>query len=266
MKRSSVIFLFLFLGVVILPFSFSRAKEPVLNIENILEEFVNDYEKNDKLPGEPIVFGIQINGEKKNEWTVSIDANLQDKVVLKKGLPTQPTFYLVTDAGTLRKIFNSELNALTAAGRARMSDKTPLDFKFMEGYQASVDFIYEVMLPLGFHFFTRGKPEIVPFGEEYSRLVHGGHAVVFYYQKGLRTGWYKIKKGMVINKDLKDAVNPFPTLFIFIKGEGSGRLGEKTISLHEGMTIYVPAGMIHQFRTESEKGLEFIIIMFGKGA
>ena len=71
---------------------------------------------------------------------------------------------------------------------------------------------------------------------------------------------------MFINKDLKDAVNPFPTLFIFIKGEGKGRLGEKTISLNEGMSIFVPEGMIHQFWTESEKGLEFIIIMFGKGA
>jgi len=147
-----------------------------------------------------------------------------------------------------------------------MSDKTPLDFGFMEGYQPPADFIPEVMLPLGFHFFNRGKPEIIPFGEIFSRFVHGGNAVIFYYQKGLRTGWYQVKKGMIINKDLNEAANPFPTLFIITKGEGKGRLGEKTMSLKEGMTIFVPAGMIHQFWTDSDSGMEFIIIMFGEGA
>jgi mannose-6-phosphate isomerase-like protein (cupin superfamily) len=55
-------------------------------------------------------------------------------------------------------------------------------------------------------------------------------------------------------------------LFVITKGEGQGRLGDKTIPLHEGMTVFVPAGMVHQFWTESDEGLELIIIMFGKGA
>jgi len=158
------------------------------------------------------------------------------------------------------------MNALTAAGRARMSDKSPLDIGFMEGFAPEPDFLSNVMLPLGFHFFTRGRPEIIPFGEEYSRFVHGGNTVLFYYQKGIRTGWYQVKKGMMINRDLQDAVNPFPTLFVITRGEGQGRLGDLTLDLEAGMTLFVPPGMIHQFWTESESGMEFIIIMFGEGA
>jgi mannose-6-phosphate isomerase-like protein (cupin superfamily) len=71
---------------------------------------------------------------------------------------------------------------------------------------------------------------------------------------------------MFINKDLKDAANPFPTLLIITKGKGQARLGDKTMSLREGMTVFVPAGMFHQFWTERDESLEVIIIMFGKGA
>jgi mannose-6-phosphate isomerase-like protein (cupin superfamily) len=45
-----------------------------------------------------------------------------------------------------------------------------------------------------------------------------------------------------------------------------GRLGENAMPLKEGMAVFVPAGMIHQFWTESDSGLEFVIIMFGEGA
>jgi len=266
MIKKAVVFFFLFFYVLVFLCSATNMKDSAISIEKMLAEFVNDYGQNDQLPESPIAFGIQITGEEGGKWAVAIDAKSKDKVTLTKEFPSQPTFYVVTDAVTLRKIFNSEINALTAAGRARMSDKAPLDFELMEGFQPSMDFISDVMVPLVFHFFNRGKPEIIPFGEEYSRIVHGGQAVVFYYQTGLRTAWYKIKPGMFINKDLEDATNPFPTLFIVTKGEGQGRLGDKTMSLREGMTVFIPAGMVHQIWTENAEGLEGIVIMFGKGA
>ena len=236
------------------------------DIEKILSEFVNDYKKNDALPEKPITFGIQIKGDDGGKWTAAVDKNSPEKVTLKKGFPDTPTFFIVTDLPTLKKIYNGEMNALTAAGRARMSDKTPLDIGIMEGFRPAPDFFSKDVLPLAFHFFNRGKPEIIRFGEKYSRLVHGGNAVVFYYQPGLRTAWYQLKKGMMINKDLEDAANPFPTLLIITKGTGEGRLGDKTLKLEEGMTIFIPAGMIHQFTTKDEQGMEAIIIMFGEGA
>jgi mannose-6-phosphate isomerase-like protein (cupin superfamily)/putative sterol carrier protein len=235
-----------------------------IDVEAILQAFVEDFAKNDKLPEEPLEFGIKVSGESEGEWTVAIDK--ENKVYLRKGFPEQPTFYITANADILNQIYRGEINALTAAGKARASDKTPMDFGLMEGYQPTVDYLRSVIIPLYFHFFTRGKPEIIKFGEQYSRYVHGGNAVILYYDKGLRTAWYQLKKGMYINKDLRDAVNNFPTLLIITRGEGKGCLGEKVMDLKEGMTIFIPAGMVHQFWTEDEAGFEAIIIMFGEGA
>ena len=260
---------FLSITAVFLVLLFAAHPLPGINrvsAEKILKGLADDYAENDKLPEKPLVFGIRITGPDESRWTVSINPEQTPKVSVSEGLPDTPAFVGKTDLETLSKIYRGEINALTAAGRARMSDKTPLDFEFIHGFQPDPDFMGNIMLPVGFHFFTRGKPEVIPFGEEYSRLIHGGNAVIFYYQKGLRTGWYQVKKGMKINRDLEDAANPFPTLFVFTKGKGKGRLGDKTMDLKEGTSIFVPAGMIHQFWTEHEEGLEFIIIMFGEGA
>lgn len=244
----------------------SSAEKDIKGAEEILQDFIADYMQNDQLPDNPLTFGMRITGPEESLWTITIDAAQSPPVKLTPGLPEVPTFIGKTDLEILNKIYRGEINALTAAGRARMSDKTPFDFEFIHGFQPDPDFLGDVMLPAGFHFFTRGRPEVIPFGKDYSRFVHGGNAVILYYQKGLRTGWYQVKKGMKINENLSDAVNSFPTLFVFIKGKGKGIMGDKTITLKEGMSVFVPAGMIHQFWTEQEEGLEFIIIMFGEGA
>lgn len=249
-----------------LPLSAASPQKESPGIEKILTEFVKDYKMNDRLPEIPVTFGIRVKGDVEEKWTVHIDNGSREKVSLKKGFPAAPTFYLKTDFLTLKKIYDGKMNALTAAGRARMSDKTPMDFGFMEGFTVTPEYISRVILPLGFHFFNRGKPEIIRFGESYSRKIHGANAVIFYYQEGLRTGWYQLKKGMVINEKIEESANPFPTLFIITKGKGEGRLGERNLKLEEGMTLFVPAGMIHQFRTEDAQGMEFVIIMFGEGA
>ncbi len=261
--RKALVFLVILSSVVFLLSLALIAEEEKIDVKAILQAFIDDFEKNDKLPEEPLEFGIKVSGEDGGEWTVAIDTD--NKVHLRKGFPEKPTFYITADADILNKVYRGEINALTAAGRARASDKTPMDFGLMEGYQPSADYLRSVIIPLYFHFFTRGKPEIIKFGEQHSRLVHGGNAVIFYYDKGLRTAWYQLKKGMYINKDLLDAINNFPTLFIITRGEGKGRLGEKVMDLKEGMTIFIPAGMVHQFWTEDEAGFEAIIIMFGEG-
>jgi mannose-6-phosphate isomerase-like protein (cupin superfamily)/putative sterol carrier protein len=240
---------------------FSQEK---VSTEALLKAFIDDFKKNDIFPENPLEFGIKIHGPKGGEWKIKIDEN--KKISLEKGLPEKPTFNVISDLKTLVKVRRGEINALTAAGKARSSDKTPMDLEFQEGYTPSVEYIRGVVLPFYFHFFTSGAPEIIPFGEKFSRTVHGANTVPLYYDLGLRTAWYQIKKGMFINKDLKDAANPFNSLFIFTKGKGKGRIGDKILDLKEGRAIFVPAGVIHQFWTENEDILEMILIMFGEGA
>ncbi|MBN2429888.1 MAG: AraC family ligand binding domain-containing protein [Acidobacteria bacterium] len=242
--------------------SAAETKESV----RMLEELAKDYAAHDVLPAAALSFGVEITGPGGGRWCVRIDPVAAEKVTIRPGFPGEPSFFFTMDAETLDKICRGQWNFLTAGGRARMSDPAPLDLALMEGFAPPPDFLPRVALPLGFHFFTPGVPEVLRFGEDHSRRVHGGNAVPLYYDLGLRTAWYKVTPGMMINRDPADATNPFSTLLIFTRGRGTGRLGDRIMLLEEGLTLFVPAGMVHQIWTDADEGLEFVIIMFGTGA
>ena len=123
------------------------------------------------------------------------------------------------------------------------------------------------LLPITFHFWTKGQPEIVPFGElDQARVVHGAYATVFYYEQGLRSGYYRLEKGQHINADETDQVNPFPTLVILIGGAMESRIGGREVLLEGKQAVLVPAGVAHEFWNTAETPAEFIIVMFGEGA
>ncbi len=234
-----------------------------LSAEAMLEDFVRDYIANDSVPESPLQFGIKISGAGGGEWTVKIDG--PEKVFLERGLPAKPSWFVISDLETLTRVYQGDLNALTGIVRASDEDKTPMDVQFQEGYKATDDDIRIIIPQVYFHFFTRGKPEIVLFGESYSRLVHGANNVLIYGEKGLRLSWYQIKKGLAINRN-SEHTNPFPSFFIFIKGKGKARIGDKFLDVKEGMAVLVPAGTVHQIWTEGDDVLEMVLVMFGKGA
>jgi hypothetical protein len=228
----------------------------------ILESFVNDFRADPAALDRGITFGIKVRD--KGEWHVVADG--KGGVELKSGMPPQPSLFYVTDFQTLRMIHRGEMSALTAMGRARLSDKPPLNFGFMPGFQPDAD-ILGWGANFTFHFWTRGIPETVRFGPDTrSRLVHGAQAKILYYEKGLRSGWYQIRKGQHVNADPGDQKNSFPTLVIMINGQARARIGGKSMELKKGTCIHIPSGITHEFWNDREEPAEFIIVMFGKGA
>jgi mannose-6-phosphate isomerase-like protein (cupin superfamily) len=136
----------------------------------------------------------------------------------------------------------------------------------MEGFQPDPEFC-DFVPRLSFHFWTRGFPEIVRFGDKrHTREIHGGNAVLFYYQTGFRSGWFLIEPGQHVNKDESMQTNPFPSMFVVTRGTMMGRIGGKEIELHEGETIYVGPEVSHEFWNEGSQSAEGIILMFGEGA
>lgn len=229
---------------------------------DILEAFVLDFKTDPAALEKPVTFGIKVKDG--GEWHVVVDG--KGGVELKKGMPATPSMFYAIDYKTLLLIHQEKMSALTAMGRARMSDKTPMDFGFMDGYQPDSDFV-NWAVKFTFHFWTRGMPEIVSFGKDtQSRLVHGAQAKVFYYEKGLRSGWYQIRKGQHVNADPKDQKNPFPTLIITISGAAKARINGKEIELKKESCLLIPAGVSHEFWNDREEPAECIIIMFGAGA
>lgn len=230
----------------------------------ILQRFAADYQKDISLK-EDVSFGIQVDGQM---WTVECIAPKPDKpaaVSVEKKSPLKPTYYFTIDHATLLKLDRGELNAKTAMAKAFESDKTPMDIEVMEGFQPPQDFTAKV-LDVTFHFWTRGFPEIIAYGDGLTRFTHGADVTIFYYQPGLRSGWGSLKKGMHANEDPKSQVNEFPTLIVVTSGKGMARIGGKEVEVQKGQAVFIPKGVAHEFWNDNDAAFEIILIMFGEGA
>ncbi|HSA95929.1 MAG TPA: cupin domain-containing protein [Acidobacteriota bacterium] len=237
-------------------------------VGEILRSFVEDF-RSDPAAAAKSLFGISISGVVEPEWHVVVngrkDASGRFEVELRKGLPPTPAVVYTTDPTTLDKIDRGEMNALTAMGRARASDPAPMDITFMPGFQPDEDLL-AVLLPLTFHFWTRGFPEAVAFNEAAGREVHGATMVVLYYQKGLRSAWGQIRKGQRVNADPRDQVNPFPTMIVGLRGRAMAKVGGVEKILEPGHMVFIPPGTAHEAWNPFDEPAEFIILMFGDGA
>ncbi len=228
-----------------------------------LERFARDYAADPSLTT-PVNFGISVDGQMWSVTATPANAGKPAGVRLVKGKPAKPTFYYAMSAATLVRLDEGSLNALTAAGKARESDKADLEFEVMPGFDGTLD--NGKLISVLFHFFTRGLPETIAFSSDRARAVHGAHAVVFYYQPGLRSAWLELRPGDHANADPKDQTNPFPSLFIVTKGHSQARIGGRKLVLEAGRAVLIPAGTAHEFWNDGDESAEGILIMFGEGA
>jgi hypothetical protein len=251
-----------------LVFTAAAAERPGRSAEQILLSFVEDF-RSDPAAGEPFVFGVVVKGPEGGDWHVVVSGRGEKGetagVELRKGLPTSPSVLYTLDLTTLRKIDSGEMNALTSMGKARASDLAPMDIELMPGFRPDPAF-FGRFIPFTFHFWTRGFPEVVNFGKLHSREVHGANAVIFYYQRGLRSAWAQIEKGQHVNSDPKDQTNPFPTMIIGIRGRAVAKIGGVEKEFHAGQMVFIPAGVTHEAWNPYDEPAEIILLMFGEGA
>lgn len=236
--------------------------------EVILQSYVEDFRKDPSAERFPLTFGVRVRGEGGGEWHVTVSKKEKGEVaevVLKRGFPETPTAYFTLDMESLQKFNRSEMNALTAMARARSTDPTPMDVECMPGYTLAPDF-FSQFVPLTFHFWTRGTPEVTSFGKSYSRVSHGANMVVLYYQKGLRSAWGMVERGQHINQGEKDQTNPFPSMFVAIRGKMMAKIGGKEFELRAGQMLFVPPGVAHEFWNPNDDPCEIVLVMFGEGA
>lgn len=227
-----------------------------MNVDEILEEMAHTFQhKIDK----DFVLTVQIDIDE-NSWHITTE---DETVTVCKGSHPRPHFTLITTSDTLQRIYQGEMTAFTAAGKAKASDPAPLDWKIPEDLdvtpetQANAYFFIQ-------HFFNRTTPEKIVLGEQYARVVHGGHAIPLYYYPGFRSGWYLVKKGEQINEP--GDTNPFPQAFVVIEGQGMATIGEETVLVKAGEAYYIPPDSDHVIWTEQDEPLILIWLAWGKGA
>lgn len=210
-----------------------------------------------------LVLGFWVRGEQGGEYTVALsDA---PGAVVQVGASPQYDIGFELDIDFLRRLDRGEIGALTAMGQARSSDPISLNPKLGQQFSKRPDAPL-LFRRLSFHFWNRGWPEIIPFGESAAREVHGGNAVVLVYDREFRSAWYQLKPGMHINADARDQTNNFPQLIIVTRGQFSARLDGRELTLSEGQTIFIPAGMKHEFWAEAGQYGELIWTAFGEAA
>lgn len=246
------------------PVSMAQASmEAPRGVSDILRSYVDDF-RCDRFAGEPMVFGVVI--PDKGKWHVRVTGKKSGDiwgVELGEGLPEKPTFVYRIEEATLRGIDRGELNALTAQGKAWAGDYTPMSITFMEGFEPSME-AYAAINPFSFHFWTRGFPEIIPYGEGLTRRAHGSNFVVFYYETGIRTAWYRVLPGERVRDG--DPAAPFPMLVIATRGTTRGKVDGVPVTISGGEAVFIPANAEHVWWNDADVAAEAVLIMFGDGA
>ena len=226
---------------------------------SILSTYAEDY-RHDPTFADAVMFGVKIADE---FYTVDVTP---EKSTVKLGEPATPSFYFtIENSEYLQKLDKGEYAALTLMGKAFSTDVTPMDMDVMEGFQPDEDF-GETILPFIFHFWTRGTPELVKFSADATRVVHGANLGVFYYQPGLRSGWFDIRPGQHVNEDEDSRTNPFPSMFVLIDGSVEALIGDEAFRFEGGNMMFVPAGVSHQFINRGDAPAFGFLFMFGDGA
>jgi len=231
----------------------------------LLREFTVDY-ANDVTFKKAATFGIKIADDFYTVKAVPASETVPSAVDVEPGEPAEPTFYYtLDDSAHLKKLASGEFNALTLMAKAFSTDVTPMDIEMQDGFQPPEDFM-GTLLPLTFHFWTKGQPAIIPYGPDNTRKTHGTNAGIFYYQPGFRSGWFNIEPGDHVNEDKNSRSNPFPSMFILIKGEVTTRIDGKDSQFTEGNAMVIPAGVTHEFFNRGTKPAFGFLFMIGEGA
>ncbi len=236
-------------------------------MKEIIISYVEDY-KTDRHASEKRVVGIVV-PEVNGEWTITVTgkeiSNKKWEVLLTEGLPNIPTYVYRAEVSALRAIYNGKMNALTAQMKAFSSDYAPLDTEEVNGFRPTEE-EDGALNAFSFHFWTKGFPEVIPFRPSATRKAHGAGGTIFYYEKGLRTGWLNMLPGDRVREDAREQAMPFPMMGVIIKGTAKGIVDGEPVTVSEGNTVFIPANVHHKWWNETEESVELILIMFGKGA
>jgi mannose-6-phosphate isomerase-like protein (cupin superfamily) len=169
---------------------------------------------------------------------------------------------LTLTADTLRRLYRGEWSGLGAAGRASIRDAAPLDFTIPPGVHplAAMRRGYYFVT----HFFSVDVPTRVPFGEGHTRKIHGGHAAPLFYGEGLRSAYYRLEPGDVLNDD--GARDPMHQGFIIIGGCGIATIGELRFNIRQGQAVYIPPHTVHMLTPGGPTAVELIWLAWGEKA
>ena len=182
---------------------------------------------------------------------ISVEVNLKDEnetvtLQINEGITVQngshsPDARILMNKTVFDKILTGEADFGALIGRSKYSDKRPIDFEIINTNKTNqiMTRLYNLMTV----FFTPGKPKIKKLTRSLAGDAHGAHPIPLVYGDGIRSGWYTIDPGETLNESGEK--DPYPQLFVVIKGRGEAQIGDTRITLEPDSAIYIPLNTSH---------------------
>ena len=183
--------------------------------------------------------------------TATVIFNDNPKVV--KGC-VNPDFKILMSRETFRKIIEGTADAYALAGRSRADETRPIEFEICN--KEKEEELWEVIKAMLTFFFLPSRIKIRKLTPALAGEAHGANPIPLVYWNGLRSAWYYIQEGKILNGEGEK--DPWPQLFIILKGKGKAIIGIKEIDIEPGVAIYVPPNSIHQIMAENDIELIWI--------
>lgn len=172
---------------------------------------------------------------------------LKDEPEIIEG-SVEPDARLYTKRPVFDKILCGEADIFSLIGRAKATDVRPVEFDIYDKERAAE--IWEVGKAMLMYFFTPGRVKVRRLVPELGGEAHGAHPIPLVYWDGMRSSWIYLKGGDVLNE--AGERDPWPQLFVILKGRGRAIIGDEELDVEPNMAVYVPVKTIHQVRAETD--------------
>lgn len=162
---------------------------------------------------------------------------------------------------TTRPVFDSiqlgEADIFSLTARAKMTDIRPVNFEIFTEEKAAM--IWEVGKAILTYLFTPGRIKVKRLSQELAGEAHGAHPIPLVYWDGMRFSWIYLKRGEVLN--VEGERDPWPQLFVILKGRGSAVIGDEEFDVEPNRVVYVPLNSVHRLEALTDIELMWLAWM-----
>ena len=165
-----------------------------------------------------------------------------------------PDIKLTMKKETFNKIISGESDFGSMIGRSKISDKRPIDMKFINRDKTKQ--IMSTLYALMNHFFFFLRLKVKKLDKKFAGYAHGAHPIPLVYWDEIRSAYYHIDEGETLNE--AGEKDPYPQVLVLIKGEGVAYIGGKMVEVSAGEAVYIPVNTIHKITAEEDMELIWI--------
>ena len=158
------------------------------------------------------------------------------------------------ESTVFRRLLAGEADFGALIGRSKASEVRPINLEFPD--PSKMLEAWRKAKPLMNFFFSPGLVKSKTLSPEFAGEAHGAHPIPLVYWDGLRSSWYHVPRGTVLNE--AGEADPYPQLFVILEGGGRLVLDEEAAEVEAGRAYYVPPNSVHMVEALTDMRLIWI--------